>query len=275
VALKVLHIWNTAGVPTVIAKFMDRTLGTTSWVMARKAADPFGFTKVGTVSGSGPLLFGLSCLLEARKYDIVHVHDWYAILPWLRRVHSKPLVFTAHSLRFKYGWGKWSKYIGRADLVTVVSTNLLQGAPEGTVLVPNPIDTDIFVPGGQHLPGTALYVLYNALEEARRYATTLGIQKMDVLDRWKEPVPYERMPSVLSRYEFFIDVRRSTKVSDEIIDILSKNALEALAVGCKVVRWDGKVVSGLPDENRPENVVKTYFDKYQRLVGSRTAAGTQ
>ncbi len=265
--MRVLHIWNTAGVPSVIAKFMDRTLDTKSWVMTRRAHDPFGFTTVGTRSDHGPTVFALTCLAEARRYDLVHVHDWYAIIPWLKRFTSRPVVFTAHSLRFKYGWASWAGQIGRADRVTAVSRNLLLGAPAGTTFTPNPVDTDIFTDRGAHAPGTALYVLYNALEEARQYASSLGIPKLDTLDRWKEPVPYAEMPALLSKYEYFIDIRRSVKVSDEIIDMVSKNALEALASGCKVVRWDGTVIEGLPEENRPERAVRLYYEIYRQLLG--------
>jgi len=37
--LKVLHIWNTAGVGSIIAKYMDKTFGTESWVIMRKRFD--------------------------------------------------------------------------------------------------------------------------------------------------------------------------------------------------------------------------------------------
>ena len=264
--MRILHIWNTAGVPSVIAKFMDAKLGTHSRVMARRQHDPVGFVDPKMLSPRGPLLFALSCVIEAKQNDLVHVHDWYAILPWLKGVYpSKPLIFTAHSLRFKYNWKRWKKPIGSADVVTVVSSNLLQGAPPGTVLVPNPVDTELFYDRKQHVSGMGVYMEYHALEEAKAYASALGILKVDIVDRWNAPVQYHKMPDLLAGYEYFIDVRRSVRVSSEIIDMVSKNALEALACGCKVVRWDGKVVSGLPEQNRPEHVVGRYHEIYEQV----------
>ena len=51
---------------------------------------------------------------------------------------------------------------------------------------------------------------------------------------------------MLNRYEYCID--RTSPGS------LSKTVLEALACGLKAIRWDGRVVSGLPKEHRPERV---------------------
>lgn len=51
---------------------------------------------------------------------------------------------------------------------------------------------------------------------------------------------------MLNRYEYCID-----RTSPES---LSKTALEALACGLKVIRWDCRVVSGLLGEHRPERV---------------------
>ena len=39
--LKVLHIWNTAGVGSIIAKYMDKIYGTKSRVVMRKSFDKF------------------------------------------------------------------------------------------------------------------------------------------------------------------------------------------------------------------------------------------
>ena len=70
-------------------------------------------------------------------------------------------------------------------------------------------------------------------------------------------IPYGEMPKVLNRYEYYID-RMSPKS-------LSKTALEVLACGLKVIRWDGRVVSGLPLEHRPERVAEVGWRRYVRL----------
>ena len=70
-------------------------------------------------------------------------------------------------------------------------------------------------------------------------------------------IPYGEIPKVLNRYEYYID-RMSPKS-------LSKTALEALACGLKVIRWDGRVVSGLPLEHRPERVADTVWRMYRQI----------
>jgi hypothetical protein len=72
----------------------------------------------------------------------------------------------------------------------------------------------------------------------------------------------------LSRYEYYIDCRFSTAGTTygEALPILSKTAFEALACGCKVIRWDGQVVEGLPEAHRPENVVKGLLMMYRKVL---------
>ena len=269
--LRVLHIWDVSGVAGVLAKYMDRSLGTSSKVLVRGGFDRFGFGSYAEVFSHGPTLFGLKCLFEARKFDILLVHSWHKIVPWLKALYGKPVVLTFHNLTTKYRWQEWAPAIRRADAVTVVSGNLLKGAPSGATLIPNPVDTDLFFDLHQHARGTALYSNYYAQEEAMVLAKAKGIGKVDILDRWKNPVPYRDMPALLAKYEYFIDVRRSPRVSDEIIDCVSKNALEALACGTKVIAWDGRVLESLPEEDKPDNAARAYFELYQSLLGKRGA----
>ena len=52
------------------------------------------------------------------------------------------------------------------------------------------------------------------------------------------------------------------------LDCLSKAGLEALSVGCKVVRPEG-VIDVLPEKNRPEVVVKKLYDLYGSLLARK------
>ena len=266
-----LHIWDVSGVAGILAKYMDRVYGTRSKILVRGGFDRFGFGSDAEVYSHGPALFGVKCLLEARTFDVVQVHGWHKIVPWLKAIYGKPVVLTFHNLTTKYRWQAWGRGISKADAVTVVTGNLLTGAPEGVSLIPNPVDTDLFFDVHRHVPGTALYSDYYAREEAMEFAKAVGIDRVDILDRWKNPVPYREMPGLLAKYEYFIDVRRSPRVSDEIIDCVSKNALEALACGTKVIAWDGRVLESLPEEDKPDNAARAYFELYRSLLGKRGA----
>jgi hypothetical protein len=49
------------------------------------------------------------------------------------------------------------------------------------------------------------------------------------------------------------------------IPSLSKTALGALACGLKVVRWNEEVVEGLPEEYKPENVIRRLIEVYSSI----------
>jgi hypothetical protein len=73
--------------------------------------------------------------------------------------------------------------------------------------------------------------------------------------------PYLKMPELLRRYEYYIDVKRDSN-GELLKGTLSKTALEALACGVKVITCEGKIVEALPLDHRPENVAKKTFNLY-------------
>jgi len=82
--------------------------------------------------------------------------------------------------------------------------------------------------------------------------------KLTMRDRVKEPIPYNRLPMFLNKFEYYID--------RNYIKSLSKTALEALVCNCKVIRWDEKIVHDLPEENKPENVVIKLKQIYEQIL---------
>jgi glycosyltransferase involved in cell wall biosynthesis len=259
--MKILHIWDVSGVANTIAKFMDRTCGTQSKVIVRKTFDTFGFNTQGEVISGGRVKFATKCLLAARSRDLIHVHSWDAIIPWVKRFYDKPVVFTNHSLLISKTWEARVGHLSEADAVTVVTESFSR---DGTTMIPNPVDTDLFYDQHQHVTGTALHREYSATEEAETLARRYGL-KLTIIPK-AQPVKHNDLPALLNKHEYFVDVRRVPAISPDVFPVVSKMALEALACGCKVISWDGRVFYGLPEENRPENVVRMYFDLYQRLL---------
>lgn len=262
--MRIFHIWNTAGVASVIAKFTDREFGTKSDVVTRKAADPMGLTTYGRTVGDGPSLFFLRCLLIGGGYDVVHVHSLDRIVPWLKRIRpSRPVVLHYHGTDILNRWeekkGRWQ----RADYIAYSTPNLAAGSPEGAVHFPNPVDTDLFHPSATgREAGTALTIRYGMDEEAHEKAAEMSL-RLTLVDRGS--VPHREMPPLLSKFEYFIDFRRPKGYSAPV-ESLGKTALEALACGCRVVDWSGRIVEGLPEDHRPEVVARKWRDVYAELT---------
>jgi hypothetical protein len=261
---KILHIWNTAGVASVIAKFTDRDFGTMSTVITRKAADRVGLTNYGRAYDDGAAVFFARAIWMAGGADLVHVHSLDRIVPWVKRFHDKPVVMHYHGTDIERRWeqkeGRWKK----ADFVAVSTPNLLEGGPESAIYMPNPVDTDIFRPSGaEREKGSALSFRYGMDAEAQQAAKRFGLS-LTLLDRGS--VPHDKMPEVLSKYEYYIDMRKPPR--HIVARSLGMAALEALACSRKVVNWSGEVVEGLPREHEPSNVAAEWHRVYERLLNS-------
>lgn len=262
--MRILHVWNTAGVASVVAKFVDRAYKTESLVITRKASDKFGLTTYGKTYANGPFLFLLRAELMARHYDIVHVHSLDRLVPWLKRLYGgRPVVLHYHGTDILGRWEEKSRRWRRADLIAYSTPNLSDGAPAGAVHFPNPVDTDLFYPrGGDRAPSSALSIRYGMDEEARRMAAERSLD-LTLVERGS--IPYAEMPGLLAKFEYYMDLRRPPGFT-EPVKSLGKAALEALASGCKVVDWSGRVLTGLPEENRPETVAQRWYGAYLKLA---------
>ncbi len=159
-------------------------------------------------------------------------------------------------------WGEKRAYHRDADAILVSTRDLLEGAPEGTIYLPIPIETWLFYDRRQHVPATAFSFSYGADDLARQYAKELGLS-LTLHDRFASPIPHSRLPQIFSEYEYYIDVK---SIGGRLINDTSKAALEALASGCKVVRYDGTVLESLPREHMPESVAGLLLGIYKRVV---------
>jgi glycosyltransferase involved in cell wall biosynthesis len=261
--LKVLHVWNTAGVASVIAKFVDRVYKDESLVVTRREADKFGLTTYGRTYADGPFMFLLRAELMARHFDLVHVHSLDRLVPWLKRLYGKPVVVHYHGTDILGRWEEKSRRWRRADLVAYSTSNLSDGAPSRATHFPNPVDTDLFHPReGNMVKGSALSISYGMDEEAKRIAAERTLD-LTLIERGS--VPYTEMPAMLTKFEYYLDLRRPPGFTTPVKS-LGKAALEALASGCKVVDWSGKILTELPEENKPEVVAQRWHTAYVELA---------
>jgi len=262
--IRVLHVWNTGGAASVIAKFSDRLYETRSTVIAREAADPVGLTTYGRTYGDGAARFFLRALTMSRSADVVQVHSLDRLVPWLKRFYpNKPVVMYYLGSDIRGIWDRKAPRWKKADFVGYTTSDLAEGAPDVAKQIFCPVDTDVFPPApGPRKANSALSIRYGMDEEVERYAKEKGL---DLTTVERGGVPYSKMPELLSQFEYFLDFRRPVGRRTPV-ECLGKAALEALSRGCKAVDWEGRVYSGLPPENRPENVAATWIEVYRRLA---------
>jgi len=263
--MKVLHIWNTAGVGSIIAKYMHRLHGVDSWVLSRKKFDPFGLTTYGECWDCGGKVFTCKALWEARKYHLFHIHGLDRVVPLLKFLYpNKPIVLHYHGSDIRERWNKRKPFWRFADVILVSTKELLEGSPEGVIYIPNPVDTDLFTPKHKILyPNSAFHMEYLADDLAEEIADNYGL-KLYVHDCIENPIPHQKLADVLRNFSYYIDVKR-VDADFKVGKSLSKIGLEALACGLKVINRDGEVIENLPEEHKPKNVCEKLHQIYKTM----------
>jgi len=249
---------------------MDKLYGTESVLLHRNGFDRYGLTTYGEIINSRASVFILKCLKRARNYDIIHVHSLFKIVPFLKVLYDKPVIIHFHGSDIRDKWKSNFKWFKRADRILVSTEGLLFGAPDNSIWIPNPVNTERFKhrdPNFVYHKDCAFTFSYGADDEARRIANKFN-WNLDIIPKG---IPHKDLAEFMAKYEFYIDLKRDFKgrlLPLKGIPSLSKTALEALSVGLKVIAKDGKIREGLPDRNRPENVVKVIYDIYEDLLKS-------
>lgn len=262
--MRILHVWNTAGVASIIAKYMDSLTATESKVIARKAFDPVGLTTYGKAYPDGAAQFFLRALMMSRGADVVHVYGLDRLVPWVKRLYpKKPVVMYYMGSDIRERWKEKESRWRKADFVAYTTSDLAEGAPKDAVQMFCPIDTEAFsrqVDGRK--PNSAVSISYGMDAETKRRAEEMALD-LTLVERGS--VPHQQMPELLSKYEYYLDLRRPAG-RPRAVECLGKAALEALACGCKAVDWSGKVYLEFPEENRPEAIVRKWFSIYSDLL---------
>ncbi len=259
--MKVLHIWDTAGVASILARYINKLYNIETKVITRSNFNPFNIPVYGDIYNTSAEGFVLKAFLLARKYDIIHIHDLDIMTPFLL-LYRKPIIIHYHGTSIRGRWRERERFWSKADIIIVSTEDLLEGAPKNVIHLHNPVDTELFSYKGSRIEGTAFHISYKADDEAKDIAREFNL-RLTIHDREKDTISYVKMPYILSKYEYYIDIK---KTADKIIHEMSKTALEALACNCKVIRWDKSIVKELPNEHKPEVVAKRLFDLYSALM---------
>ena len=275
--MRILHVWSLAGIAAILAKY-QRKMGHEVKVMVRKGYDPFGIEAHYGVKGTHSLLpprgkrFLKDAVKTAKNYDVIHVHHVYEIVPAMKRAYpDKIVVLHYHGTELRENpqeaRAESEKYADRILVATPDLLRFVKGA-----YIPNPIDTELFSPREITRNGKALCIMTKAENEtliARWLKEGNTSLDYETLDRNKTGVPYSKMPELLEKYEYYIDLKNDLANSADIeregviSPAYSTTGLQALSMGLKVLNYECKVVQGLPDMHRPENVAKKVEEHYR------------
>ena len=289
--MRILHIWDQAGVAFVLAKY-QRLQGHDSKTIMVREYDKYGIAEFYNRYAIDATLqdFVQKSMDEAHSADILHVHSRSDIVFKFREEfgNSKRIILQYHgtdirgikkqklphrskvsdlAVRGIFTYRRvrdailikkriHSKAQRLADAVIVSTPDLLPLVSKA-IYVPNPIDTEHFSPDkSSSKPERAQALTMDT--EATDIQLTLSYCKrhnvkldIDVYNRIRDPIMYGDMPAFLKKYGLYVDVRY---VDGKILENLSKTALESLACGLDVLDYKLDRMHGLPEEFNPMNV---------------------
>ncbi|MDH3502809.1 MAG: hypothetical protein OEL69_09965 [Nitrosopumilus sp.] len=233
--MKILHVWDQAGVACVLSKYLKKE-NIQSEVFKRQGYDPFhilefyGFKEQKSFFGAHGFL--RNAINQSKNYDIIHLHDIYEIIPQLISI-GKKIVLHYHGSKLRITpYHKREKAENLTNLILVSTSDLLKYS-EKAIYLPNPVDLDHFC----------------------------------LLSKTTKPMPlprnikYQDMPKYISNFGFYKDYRIDNNQNELPLSLL---ALQCLAENLTVIN-QGKEYKGLPKEHHPKNVVNRLIDLYEKM----------
>ena len=270
--INVLHLFEMAAGPSIQSRFYKKYGYGKSWVLSRVRSHPVidfyneveEFPKVRNV------------IIEALKrckhadVDIIFIHGSELAVPIFKILTKKKVILQYHGsdINLPSRSKNFFRIICRSMADAIIynqNEHLEKIITIGNVLKeyhPNAVDTDLFKPQNKIRKGN-LALLSDNLD---RKKTLKGLEKfpdVTIIDKKNKIIPYEDMVDLFNKYELFLDY----KVTDfgMVLGAMSRSALEALACGCKVYH-DGKVIEKLPDEHKPEVVIKKLYSLFYYIL---------
>ncbi len=168
--MRILHIWNTAGVGGLIARYMDRYYGTESFCVMRSSHDPFDLMTKGKVYDEKAIKWYIRIILMSRKYDVLHLHGLDNLISIFKLLYpSKKIIIHYHGSKIRNKWDTRKRYWKSADHILVSTPDLLEGSPKNAIYIPNIIDEDLVksISGSPKKKGSAFHVDRFARARAR------------------------------------------------------------------------------------------------------------
>jgi glycosyltransferase involved in cell wall biosynthesis len=290
--MRILHIWDQAGVAFVLAKY-QRLQGHNSKAIMVREYDKYGIGKFYNQYVIDATLqdFGQKSLDEAQSADILHVHSRSDMVYKLRKEfgNSKKIILQYHgtdirgikkqklphrsklsdlAVRGIFTYRRvrdailikkrvHSKAQHLADAVIVSTPDLLPLVSKA-IYLPNPIDTDHFTPDNISSSGPERAQALAMDTEATDIQLTLNYCKKHNVKLDIDVYNRIRDPIMYGDMPAFLKKYGLYVdvrfVDGKILDNLSKTALEALACGLDILDYKLDHRHGLPAEYDPMNV---------------------
>ena len=263
--INVLHLFEMAAGPSIQTYFYKKFGYGKSWILSKDRKHPvvdfYGevekFPKIRDV-----IIEGLK-RCKKNDIDIVFIHGSEFAVPIFKIFTRKKVILQYHGSDINLP--SRSKNIFRI-LFRSMSDAIIYNQKEHLKNIitikevrkeyhPNTVDTDHFYPLHKKRKGS-LTIISNNLNKEKTLEGLKEFSDLKIIDKQEKKIPYEEMPNLLNQYETYVDY----KVTDfgMLLKALSRTALEALACGCKVYH-DGKIISELPLEHKPEIVIKKLY----------------
>jgi hypothetical protein len=198
------------------------------------------------------------------------VHSLFKIVPELRKKYrDKKVVLHYHgSEARKQSKDSIQRQAEEMCNAVIGSTkDLEQFTGQSMIYIPNPVDTEHFRPPESHRSRDATAFTFKTtgsdiswvLQHLKENEIDISVE---VLDRQANPVSYSAMPSIITRYGIYIDLKY---IDNMLLQALSKTGLECLACGLRVLNHKLEYVDIFPPEHQPERVAEKMLEIYNRL----------
>jgi len=265
---KVLHVWDTAGIGSFLAKEQNK-IGFNSSSITRNTNNPFGMSayyKSKIITGKYNFVFRV--LLRAWKYDLIHVHGVRKMVKHIRRIcPKKKIVFEYHGTELRnFSYEERINDEKLTDCILVSTSDLLdEKCYHQQIYLPNPIDEKLFSLRDLPKNNKAFSFLKENVtkEDLANKLIEHGYKiKLETRENLKRNIPYNLMPQFLSSFEYYVDV---PKINGKILNVHSLTGLQALSLGMKVIDHNFEIKTGLPHEHKIDNVIKKLNKIYQNL----------
>lgn len=268
--LRVVHVWNTAGIGGLLARNMDRLWGHDSFCVMREAHDPYKLANEKVkLFRLGTRLFIAKSLLASREADIVHIHSGFAWLRFFKELYpNKKYIIQLHGTDIRDKWDEID--LAGFDRILVSTPDLLEGSPEGTIHLPRVIDWELIHSiqneeldlKWNYKTGEAFHWDYGALDVAQYFASKFKLHLV-IHPRNASKFSHKAFLRRLKLFEVYIDVKRGK--GNYLLEALSLTGLESLALGLRVINYRGEYVDGFPELNETDKVCSKLNDVYQGL----------
>ena len=260
-SVKILHVFDCAAVACTMAK-EQRKMGHDASVMSYSMNDPFytlDYYGEDRPNFRTDALWGEAVYHRAVEYDVIHVHFQYHMVPLLKQQYPKKTIvlhYHGGDVRRASDQAVRRKCQEYADYVIAGHPEVYERVKDECKVyyVPTIIETELIHPI-EH--GKGKFIMHWSVLDwdlIREHMATMGItEDTKIIKREDKPRANYTMPELYCDFGTYVNIIYSSR---QLIESLSKTALECLACGLNVLKWDGTYLTELPEEHRPENVMK-------------------